>query len=171
MGLRVIDAILIAIAIYLSFFTWIKKRDIKSNNKNDFYVPAYILIAISAMAIVVLQAGTDEGQLFAVFVLIFAAPLILQLISVGSRQDYQKARGDLTYNVGDRFWIVQTKGVTLTPDQAVFIGKEGWINEIHYEEGVKSASMTFKEDSDIRFELKSLSNVPPAVKEKGWWES
>ncbi len=171
MGLRVIDATVIGIAIYLSFFTWIKKRDIKSNNKNDFYVPAYILIAISAMAIVVLQVGTDEERLFAVFVLIFAAPLILQLLSVGSRQDQQEARGDLTYNVGDRFWIVQTKGVTLTPDQAVFIGKEGRINEIHYEEGVKSASMTFKEDPDIRFELKSLSNVPPAAKEKGWWES
>tara|TARA_S200000501_G_C20551989_1_gene624818 strand:- start:197 stop:700 length:504 start_codon:yes stop_codon:yes gene_type:complete len=167
----VIDATVIGIAIYLSFFTWIKKRDIKSNNKNDFYVPAYILIAISAMAIVVLQVGTDEERLFAVFVLIFAAPLILQLLSVGSRQDQQEARGDLTYNVGDRFWIVQTKGVTLTPDQAVFIGKEGRINEIHYEEGVKSASMTFKEDPDIRFELKSLSNVPPAAKEKGWWES
>ena len=166
-----IDATVIGIAIYLSFFTWIKKRDIKSNNKNDFYVPAYILIAISAMAIVVLQVGTDEERLFAVFVLIFAAPLILQLLSVGSRQDQQEARGDLTYNVGDRFWIVQTKGVTLTPDQAVFIGKEGRINEIHYEEGVKSASMTFKEDPDIRFELKSLSNVPPAAKEKGWWES
>jgi len=171
LGLRVIDATVIGIAIYLSFFTWIKKRDIKSNNKNDFYVPAYILIAISAMAIVVLQVGTDEERLFAVFVLIFAAPLILQLLSVGSRQDQQEARGDLTYNVGDRFWIVQTKGVTLTPDQAVFIGKEGRINEIHYEEGVKSASMTFKEDPDIRFELKSLSNVPPAAKEKGWWES
>tara|TARA_A100000164_G_C21610687_1_gene631979 strand:+ start:48 stop:350 length:303 start_codon:yes stop_codon:yes gene_type:complete len=96
----VIDATVIGIAIYLSFFTWIKKRDIKSNNKNDFYVPAYILIAISAMAIVVLQVGTDEERLFAVFVLIFAAPLILQLLSVGSRQDQQEARGDLTYNVG-----------------------------------------------------------------------
>ena len=64
-----IDAIFIGVAIYLSFFTWIKKRDIKSNNKNDFYVPAYILIVISAMAIVVLQAGTDEERLFAVFVL------------------------------------------------------------------------------------------------------
>ncbi len=169
--MRVIDVIFIAIAMYLSFFTWIKKRDIKSNNKNDFYVPAYILIGISAMAIVVVGAGTDEEQLFAVFVLIFAAPLIFQLLAVGSRQDQQEARGDLTYNVGDRFWIVQTKGVTLTPDQAVFIGKEGWINEVHYEAGVKSASMTFEEDSDIRFEIKSLSNVPPAVKEMGWWES
>ena len=92
-----IDAIFIAIAIYLSFFTWIKKRDIKSNNKNDFYVPAYVLIAFSAMAIVIVGAGTDEGQLFAVFVLIFATPLILQLLSVGSRQDQQEARGDLTY--------------------------------------------------------------------------
>lgn len=171
MGLRVIDVIFIAIAMYLSFFTWIKKRDIKSNNKKDFYVPAYILIGISAMAIVVVGAGTDEEQSFAVFVLIFAAPLILQLLVVGSRQDQQKARGDLTYNVGDRFWIVQTEGVTLTPDQAAFIGKEGRIVEIHYEEGVKSASMRFEEDPDIRFKLKSLSNVPPAVKEKGWWES
>ena len=115
--------------------------------------------------------GSDEGTVFTAILLVFATPVILKMLIVGSKQDLQKARGDLTYNVGKKFWIVQKKGVTLTPEQAVFIGKIGWIEEIHYEEGVKSASMAFDDGRDIRFRLVCLSKNPPAVEEKGWWNS
>ena len=171
MGLRVIDAILIAIAIYLSFFTWIKKRDIKSNNKNDFYVPASFLIAFSAIGMTVLLDGSDEGKVFSAILLVFTVPVILKMLIVGSKQDLQKARGDPTYNVGDWFWIVHKEGVTLDPEQAVLVGKNGRIKRIYYEEGVKSASMVFDEVRVVRFQLVSLSKSPPAVEEKGWWNS
>lgn len=166
-----IDIIVIIIAIYVSIFTWITKKDIKSNDKNDFYVPAYFLIAISVLGVIALFDGSDEGTVFTSILLVFAIPVILKLLIVGSKQDLQKERGVLTYNVGDKFWIVQKKGVTLTPEQAAFVGKIGWIEEIHYEDGARSASMAFDEGRDIRFRLASLSNNPPAVEEKGWWNS
>ena len=40
-------------AMYLSVFEWIKVRDIKSNEKNDFFVPAGFL----AIVFVVLCCG------------------------------------------------------------------------------------------------------------------
>ena len=108
---------------------------------------------------------------FSAILLVFTVPLILKMLMVGSKQDIQKARGDLTYNVGDRFWIVQKKGVTLTPEQAVFVGENGRIKQIYYEKGVKSASMVFDERRVVRFQLVCLSKNPPAVEEKGWWNS
>lgn len=174
-----IDIILIIIAVYVSIFTWITKRDIKSNNKSDFYVPAYFLISISAIGVMLVANGlgdgavltSDERTIFIVFILIFAFPVILRLLMTGHQQDRQKERGDLTYNVGDKFWIAQNKDVTLTSEQAVFVGKGGLIEQIHYEDGVKSASMAFDEGGNTRFQLASLSKDPPVVEEKGWWNS
>ena len=170
-----IDLLFFVVALYISVFTWITKKDIRSNNKNDFYVPAYFLIAFSAIGIFVVTDGSTEGRLSAIFIFVFATPLILQLLAVGSQQDLQKARGDLTYNVGDRFWIVQTKGIYLTPEQAVYIGREGWIQGIHYEDGDKTASMRFDEKEEweegVHFKLGSLSNIPPVAEQKDWWVS
>ena len=166
-----IDIVVLIIAIYVSIFTWITKKDIKSNEKNDFYVPASFLIAFSVIGVTALFDGSDEGTVLSAILLVFTVPLILKMLMVGSKQDIQKARGDLTYNVGDRFWIVQKKGVTLTPEQAVFVGENGRIKQIYYEEGVKSASMVFDERRAVRFQLLSLSENPPVVEEKGWWNS
>ena len=166
-----IDIVFIVIAIYVSIFTWITKKDIKSNEKNDFYVPASFLIAFSVIGVTALFDGSDEGTVLSAILLVFTVPLILKMLIVGSKQDIQKARGDLTYNVGDRFWIVQKKGVTLTPEQAVFVGENGRIKQIYYEKGVKSASMVFDERRVVRFQLVCLSKNPPAVEEKGWWNS
>ena len=77
-----IDIIVIIIAIYVSIFTWITKKDIKSNDKNDFYVPAYFLIAISALGVIVLFDGSDEGTVFTAILLVFAIPVILKLLIV-----------------------------------------------------------------------------------------
>ena len=166
-----IDIVFLIIAIYVSIFTWITKKDIKSNEKNDFYVPASFLIAFSAIGMTVLLDGSDEGKVFSAILLVFTVPVILKMLIVGSKQDLQKARGDLTYNVGDRFWIVQKKEITLTPEQAGLVGKNGRIKQIYYEEGVKSASMVFDERRVVRFRLVSLSENPPAVEERGWWNS
>ena len=166
-----IDIVFLIIAIYVSIFTWITKKDIKSNEKNDFYVPASFLIAFSAIGMTVLLDGSDEGKVFSAILLVFTVPVILKMLIVGSKQDLQKARGDLTYNVGDWFWIVHKKGVTLDSEQAVLVGKNGRIKQIYYEEGVKSASMVFDEVRVVRFQLVSLSKNPPAVEEKGWWNS
>ena len=166
-----IDIVFLIIAIYVSIFTWITKKDIKSNEKNDFYVPASFLIAFSAIGMTVLLDGSDEGKVFSAILLVFTVPVILKMLIVGSKQDLQKARGDPTYNVGDWFWIVHKEGVTLDPEQAVLVGKNGRIKRIYYEEGVKSASMVFDEVRVVRFQLVSLSKNPPAVEEKGWWNS
>ena len=166
-----IDILFLIIGIYVSIFTWIKKKDIESNEKNDFYVPASFLIAFSVIGMTVLLDGSDEGKVFSAILLVFTVPVILKMLIVGSKQDLQKARGDLTYNVGDWFWIVHKKGVTLDSEQAVLVGKNGRIKQIYYEEGVKSASMVFDERRVVRFQLVSLSKNPPAVEEKGWWNS
>ena len=119
----------------------------------------------------VLLDGSDEGKVFSAILLVFTVPVILKMLIVGSKQDLQKARGDPTYNVGDWFWIVHKEGVTLDPEQAVLVGKNGRIKRIYYEKGVKSASMVFDEVRVVRFQLVSLSKSPPAVEEKGWWNS
>ena len=166
-----IDIVLLIIAIYVSIFTWITKKDIKSNEKNDFYVPASFIIAFSVIGVTVLFDGSDYGTVLSVILLVFTVPVILKMLIVGSKQDLQKARGDPTYNVGDWFWIVHKEGVTLDPEQAVLVGKNGRIKQIYYEEGVKSASMVFDERRAVRFQLLSLSENPPVVEEKGWWNS
>ena len=166
-----IDIVFLIIVIYVSIFTWITKKDIKSNEKNDFYVPASFIIAFSVIGVIILFDGSDYGTALSVILLVFTVPVILKMLIVGSKQDLQKARGDLTYNVGDRFWIVQKKGITLTPEQAALVGKNGRIKKIYYEEGVKSASMVFDERRAVRFRLVSLSENPPVVEEKGWWNS
>ena len=166
-----IDILFLIIGIYVSIFTWITKKDIESNEKNDFYVPASFLIAFSVIGMTVLLDGSDEGKVFSAILLVFTVPVILKMLIVGSKQDLQKARGDPTYNVGDWFWIVRKEGVTLDPEQAVLVGKNGRIKQIYYEEGVKSASMVFDERRVVRFQLVSLSKNPPAVEEKGWWNS
>lgn len=165
------NSVFLIIGIYVSIFTWITKKDIESNEKNDFYVPASFLIAFSAIGMTVLLDGSDEGKVFSAILLVFTVPVILKMLIVGSKQDLQKARGDPTYNVGDWFWIVRKEGVTLDPEQAVLVGKNGRIKQIYYEEGVKSASMVFDEGRVVRFQLVSLSKNPPAVEEKGWWNS
>ena len=166
-----IDIVFLIIVIYVSIFTWITKKDIKSNEKNDFYVPASFIIAFSVIGVIILFDGSDYGTVLSVILLVFTVPVILKMLIVGSKQDLQKARGDLTYNVGDRFWIVQKNGITLTPEQAGLVGKNGRIKKIYYEEGVKSASMVFDERRAVRFRLVSLSEDPPVVEEKGWWNS
>ena len=166
-----IDIVFLIIVIYVSIFTWITKKDIKSNEKNDFYVPASFIIAFSVIGVIILFDGSDYGTVLSVILLVFTVPVILKMLIVGSKQDLQKARGDLTYNVGDRFWIVQKNGITLTPEQAALVGKNGRIKQIYYEEGVKSASMVFDERRAVRFRLVSLSENPPVVEEKGWWNS
>ena len=98
-----IDIVLLIIAIYVSIFTWITKKDIKSNEKNDFYVPASFFIAFSVIGVTVLYDGSDYGTVLSVILLVFTVPVILKMLIVGSWQDLQKERGDLTYNVGDWF--------------------------------------------------------------------
>ena len=56
-----IDIVFLIIAIYVSIFTWITKKDIKSNEKNDFYVPASFIIAFSVIGVTVLFDGSDYG--------------------------------------------------------------------------------------------------------------
>ena len=48
-------------------------------------------------------------------------PLIIALVMTGLAQDKQKSDGDLTYNVGDRFWVIPNEDVSLTTDQEAFI--------------------------------------------------
>ena len=143
----------------------------KIQREERLYVPASFIIAFSVIGVIILFDGSDYGTVLSAILLVFTVPVILKMLIVGSKQDLQKARGDLTYNVGDRFWIVQKNGITLTPEQAALVGKNGRIKQIYYEEGVKSASMVFDERRAVRFRLVSLSENPPVVEEKGWWNS
>ena len=66
-----IDIVFLIIAIYVSIFTWITKKDIKSNEKNDFYVPASFIIAFSVIGVTVLFDGSDYGTVLSVILLGF----------------------------------------------------------------------------------------------------
>ena len=149
--------------MYLSFFEWIMVRDIKSNEKNDFFVPAGFL------ALVVIISFLLEIPFFSTFLAIAFLPLFISLMMTGVAQDKQKFDGDLTYNEGDRFWVILNDDVSLTPGQEAFIGKEGEIDEVNPD---RTVSMTFAGGLGAEFPIQCLSNTPPNLEKpekKGWW--
>ena len=150
-------------AMYLSVFEWIKVRDIKSNEKNDFFAPAVFLASVFTGSLLL------EIPFFSTFCAIAFLPLIISLVMTGLAQDKQKSDGDLTYNEGDRFWVILNDDVSLTPDQEAFIGKEGEIDEVNHD---RTVSMTFAGGLEAEFPIQCLSNTPPNLEKpekKGWW--
>ena len=124
----VFELIEIAILIgagYLSIFEWIKKKDIKSNEKNDFFIPASFLVVGIIFAFTI---GVNGGGLFFPFASmicgIAAVPLVISLVLTGLAQDEQKLDGDLTYNEGDKFWIIQDKLSPLSSELEQFDGRK-----------------------------------------------
>ena len=162
-GALLLEVIIGIVAIYASFYRWIKVRDIQSNEKADFFLPAGFL----AFGLIV--AFSMEIQLFSLFYVLIFLPLFIALMMTGLAQDKQKLDGDLTYNEGDRFWVILDEGGSLTPDQAAFIGKEGEIDEVNPD---RTVSMTFAGGSEAEIPIQCLSNTPPnseKPKNKGWW--
>ena len=150
-------------AMYLSVFEWIKVRDIKSNERNDFFIPAVFLAFVFTGSLLL------EIPFFSAFCGIAFLPLIISLVMTGLVQDKQKSDGDLTYNEGDRFWVIPNDEVSLTPDQEAFIGKEGEIDEVNPD---RTVSMTFAGGLGAEFPIQCLSNTPPNLEKpekKGWW--
>ena len=150
-------------ALYLSVFEWIKVRDIKSNEKNDFFIPAGFLALVFTGSLLL------QIPIFSAICAIAFLPLIISLVMTGLAQDKQKFDGDLTYNPGDRFWVTLNEDVSLTNDQEAFIGKEGEIVEVNHD---RTVSMTFADGSEAEFPIKCLSNTPPNPEKpenNGWW--
>ena len=150
-------------AMYLSVFEWIKVRDIKSNEKNDFFIPAGFLALVFTGSLLL------QIPIFSAICAIAFLPLIISLVMTGLAQDKQKFDGDLTYNAGDRFWVTLNEDVSLTKDQEAFIGKEGEIIEVKHD---RTVSMTFADGSEAEFPIKCLSNTPPNPEKpeiNGWW--
>lgn len=107
--------------------------------------------------------------IFSAFCAIAFLPLVISLVMTGLAQDKQKSDGDLTYNVGDRFWVIPNEDVSLTTDQEAFIGKEGEIDEVNHD---RTVSMTFPDGSEAELPIQCLSNTPPNSEKsenKGWW--
>ena len=149
--------------MYLSIFEWIKVRDLKSNEKFDFFVPAGFLVFVFTGSLLL------EIPFFSAFCGIAFLPLIISLVMTGLAQDKQKSDGDLTYNEGDRFWVILNDDVSLTPDQEAFIGKGGEIDEVNHD---RTVSMTFAGGSEAEIPIQCLSKTPPnseKPKNKGWW--
>ena len=163
-------AILIG-AAYLSIFEWIKKKDIKSNEKNDFFIPASFLVVGIIFAFTV---GVDGEGIFVPFVFmicgIAAVPILISLVMTGMAQDQQKLDGELTYNEGDKFWIIQNNLSPLSSELEQFDGQEGEITEVNAD---RSVEMKFADGSVGTFWLTNLSNIPPEPpkpEKKGWWQ-
>ena len=149
--------------MYLSVFEWIKVRDIKSNEKNDFFIPAGFLALVFTGSLLL------QIPIFSAICAIAFLPLIISLVMTGLAQDKQKFDGDLTYNPGDRFWVTLNEDVSLTNDQESFIGKEGKIVEVNHD---RTVSMTFTDGLKAEFPIKCLSNTPPNTEKpenNGWW--
>ena len=162
-GALLLEVIIGIVAIYASFYRWIKVRDIQSNEKADFFLPAGFL----AFGLIV--AFSVEIRIFSVFFILIFLPLFVALMMTGLAQDKQKSDGDLTYNVGDRFWVIPNEDVSLTTDQEAFIGKEGEIDEVNPD---RTVSMTFACGSEAEIPIQCLSNTPPNSEKpenKGWW--
>ncbi|MEK9909721.1 MAG: hypothetical protein VW498_05105 [Candidatus Thalassarchaeaceae archaeon] len=169
----VFELIEIAILIgagYLSIFEWIKKKDIKSNEKNDFFVPALFLVVGIILAFTI---GVDGDGIFpfaSMICGIAAVPLVISLVLTGLAQDQQKLDGDITYNEGDKFWIIQDKLSPLSSELEQFDGQEGEITEVNAD---RSVEMKFADGSVGTFWLTNLSNIPPEPpksENKGWWQ-
>jgi len=162
-------AILIG-AGYLSIFEWIKKKDIKSNEKNDFFVPASFLVVGIILAFTIGVDGEGIFPFASMICGIAAVPLVISLVLTGMAQDQQKLDGDLTYNEGDKFWIIQDKLSPLSSELEQFDGQEGEITEVNAD---RSVEMKFADGSVGTFWLTNLSNIPPEPpksEKKGWWQ-
>ena len=129
-------AILIG-AGYLSIFEWIKKKDIKSNEKNDFFVPASFLVVGIILAFTIGVDGEGIFPFASMICGIAAVPLVISLVLTGMAQDQQKLDGDLTYNEGDKFWIIQDKLSPLSSELEQFDGQEGEITEVNADRSVE----------------------------------
>ena len=170
MVFELIEIAIIIGAGYFSIFEWIKKRDLKSNEKNDFFVPAAFLAFGIIFAFTV---GVDgEGILpFASMICgIAAVPLVISLVLTGMAQDQQKLDGELTYNEGDKFWIIQDNLSPLSSELEQYDGQEGEITEVNAN---RSVEMKFADGSVGTFWLTNLSNIPPEPpksEKKGWWQ-
>ena len=170
MVFELIEIAIIIGAGYFSIFEWIKKKDLKSNEKNDFFVPASFLVVGIIFAFTV---GVDgEGILpFASMICgIAAVPLVISLVLTGMAQDQQKLDGELTYNEGDKFWIIQDNLSPLSSELEQYDGQEGEITEVNAN---RSVEMKFADDSVGTFWLTNLSNIPPEPpksEKKGWWQ-
>ncbi len=155
---------------YFSIFEWIKKKDLKSNEKNDFFVPASFLVVGIIFAFTV---GVDGGGIlpFASMICgIAAVPLVISLVLTGMAQDQQKLDGELTYNEGDKFWIIQDNLSPLSSELEQYDGQEGEITEVNAN---RSVEMKFADGSVGTFWLTNLSNIPPEPpksEKKGWWQ-
>ena len=162
-------AILIG-AGYLSIFEWIKKKDIKSNEKNDFFVPASFLVVGIILAFTIGVDGEGIFPFASMICGIAAVPLVISLVLTGMAQDQQKLDGELTYNEGDKFWIIQDKLSPLSSELEQFDGQEGEITEVNAD---RSVEMKFADGSVGTFWLTNLSNIPPEPpkpEKKGWWQ-
>jgi len=171
MVFELIEIAILLGAGYFSIFEWIKKRDIKSNEKNDFLVPASFLgIAI----VYAFTIGVDGEGTFVPFVFmicgIAAVPILIALVMTGMAQDQQKLDGELTYNEGDKFWIIQNNLSPLSSELEQFDGQEGEITEVNAD---RSVEIKFADGSVGTFWLTNLSNIPPEPpksEKKGWWQ-
>ena len=170
MVFELIEIAIIIVAGYFSIFEWIKKKDIKSNEKNDFFVPAAFLEFGIIFAFTIGVDGEGMSPFASMICGIVAVPLVISLLLTGMAQDQQKLDGDLTYNEGDKFWIIQDKLSPLSSELEQFDGQEGEITEVNADRGVE---MKFADGSVGTFWLTNLSNIPPEPpksEKKGWWQ-
>ena len=81
MVFELIEIAILVGAGYLSIFEWIKKRDIQSNEKNDFLIPAAFLGIAILFAFTV---GVDGEGIFVPFVFmicgIASGPILIALV-------------------------------------------------------------------------------------------
>ena len=170
MAVPIIEIVVLLGAGYLSIFEWIKKKDIKSNEKNDFFVPASFLVVGIIFAFTVGVDGEGIFPFASMICGIAAVPLVISLVLTGMAQDQQKLDGDLTYNEGDKFWIIQDKLSPLSSELEQFDSQEGEITEVNAD---RSVEMKFADGSVGTFWLTNLSNIhpePPKSEKKGWWQ-
>ena len=85
-GALLLEVIIGIVAIYASFYRWIKVRDIQSNEKADFFLPAGFL----AFGLIV--AFSVEIRFFSVFFILIFLPLFCLLYTSPSPRDVEESR-------------------------------------------------------------------------------
>lgn len=195
MVFELIEFIIFIVAMYGAALEWVRVKDAKSHNKWDFYGPAaFLLLVISIMFFTGSVNGSDVLSFSSLVCAVAALPLLISLLYTGSLQDAQLAAGDLTYDVGELWWVINDQQKfreaferlkddeesCWSEEKEARMGKDGVISEIT---SARTAKLKFRDYVDneryvevvFEFPFEALINSEPAKDEvveeekKGWW--
>lgn len=186
MVFELIEFVILIIAAYGAALEWVRVKDAKTHNKWDFYGPAaFLLFVVCFMFFTGSINGSSMLSVSSLVCGIAALPLLISLLYTGSLQDAQLAAGDLTYDIGERWWVINDEQkfreafkrlqgdeeACWSEEKEARMGKSGEITEIT---GARTAKLKLRDGVVFEFPFEAMMNYKPTKDEeveekKGWW--